>query len=195
MRQAQITRKTLETEVNIEVQLEGKGIIDIDCPLKFFQHMLHAFSQHSQIDISAKLHGDIDVDPHHLVEDTAIVLGAALKKALGSKKGISRAGFFYYPMDEALAFACIDLSNRPYLMIDYQPNQPQTGDFPNDLVEDFFQSLCCSLGATIHLKIISGRSDHHKIEALFKAFARALKNAIAIDENQSNIIPSTKGVL
>ncbi len=194
MRSGNVTRKTRETEIDLKINLDGKGESDISCDLGFFTHMLDCLALHGKIDITASLKGDLHIDAHHLVEDTGIVLGKALKEALGDKKGIQRAGFFFFPMDETLAMASLDLSGRPYFHCDFQPAKDMVGDFPCDLVFDFFSALSSSLGAAIHLRILYGRSDHHKIEALFKAFARALKMACSFTDNPGSI-PSTKGVL
>ncbi len=194
MRSGSVKRKTRETNINLTVNLDGKGNTDIDCELGFFSHMLESLACHGQFDIKASLKGDLHVGSHHLVEDTGIALGTAIREALGDKKGIQRAGFFFFPMDETLAMAAIDLSGRAFFCCDFEPETEKVGDFPCDLVFDFFGALSSSLGAAIHLRILYGRSDHHKIEALFKALARALQMACSFTDNPGSI-PSTKGVL
>ncbi len=193
MRSGIVSRKTRETEIKIKVTLDGSGQSNVDCELGFFSHMLECLACHGNLNLEASLRGDLQVDPHHLVEDTGIALGDALQKALGNKKGIQRAGFFFFPMDETLAMAAVDLSGRSYFHCDFSPRGEQVGNFPCDLIFDFFGGLSRSLQAAIHLRILYGRSDHHQVEALFKAFARALEAASSLTGKTQ--LPSTKGVL
>jgi len=201
---AKVKRKTSETEIEAVLNLDGKGNAKIDCPIGFFRHMLETFSKHSLFDIELNAKGDTEVDQHHLVEDTGIVLGAALLQALGEKKGIKRTGSALYPMDETLASAAVDLAGRSFLY--YEPklsgiplvsadSQGRSSPFQTDTTADFWQAFCSQAACTLHLEIIRGRSDHHKIEALFKAAARALRDACERDPRIENIIPSTKGSL
>lgn len=195
MRKAEVKRETKETNISIFVNLDGTGKSNIKCEIGFFKHMLETLSKHSLIDIEMDIQGDLYVDPHHTIEDSGIVLGNAIKKALGEKKGIRRTGFSIIPMDESLATVAIDLSGRAYLKFISEFNDFMVGDFPTDLTEDFFTALANSLEANIHIKLEYGRNDHHKIEAIFKSFAKALRSAIEIDSRIENDVPSTKGVL
>lgn len=195
MRKSEFKRETKETKIFINLNLDGKGNNNIKTEIGFFKHMLETFSKHSLIDIELDIKGDIFVDFHHTVEDTGIVLGKAIKEALGDKKGIKRAGYFIFPMDESLAISAVDLSGRSYLKFHAEFNDSKVGDFPTDLVEDFFIALTNSLEANIHIKVEYGRNDHHKIEAIFKSFAKALRNAIEYDDRVKDEVPSTKGIL
>ena len=203
---AEISRKTKETEITIKLNLNGKGKAKIDYPIGFMTHMLTTFSRHGLFDLEIKASGDLEVDQHHLVEDTGIVLGQCFNQALGDKRGITRCGSCLFPMDETLSRAAVDLSGRPFLFIDSRlsgsaiPAVP--GDeksvhnlFQTDTVEDFWQGFVSAAGCNLHLEILRGRSDHHKIEALFKAAARALRIACEIDPRAGNAVPSTKGCL
>ncbi|MGD2072845.1 MAG: imidazoleglycerol-phosphate dehydratase HisB [Candidatus Thorarchaeota archaeon] len=194
MRKAQVERKTAETDITISLTIDGKGTSNIASDIGFFNHMLETFSKHGKFDIEAHIEGDLHVDQHHMVEDTGIVLGDAFRKALGDKKGICRMGCFTVPMDEALAMAAVDVCGRPFLNVDAQWKSQRVGDFSTELITDFFQGFTTSLAASLHIRVYYGRSDHHKIEALFKACARALQTACALD-TRSNDIPSTKGIL
>ncbi len=194
MRKSEIKRKTKETDVMIKFKLEGRGKSDIECPICFLKHMLETLARHGGFDIVARIRGDIEVDQHHTVEDVGLCLGQVLDKALGDKKGINRAGFFIQPMDEALAMATIDISGRPFLKFSGNFKNQRVGDLQTDSIEDFFVGFTNGLSCTLHIKLISGRSDHHKIEAIFKAFARALSQACSINKKIKDI-PSTKGVL
>jgi len=201
---AEIERKTKETEIYIRINLDGKGEAKLDYPVGFMSHMLNTFARHALIDIEVRAKGDIEVDQHHLVEDTGIVLGQCFAKALGDKRGIRRNGSCLFPMDECLARAAADLSGRPFLYFDCplsnapiisaQENGKQY-DFQTDVIEDFWQGFATAAGCNLHLETLRGRSDHHKIEALFKAAARALRAACEYDDRARNIIPSTKGTL
>ncbi len=193
MRSAQIDRKTKETQIRIKLDLDGTGNGKIISDIGFLNHMLETFAKHGLFDVTAEIKGDLKVDQHHTVEDTGIALGQAFKSALGDKKGIKRAGFFVYPMDESLAMAAVDLSGRPHLRMEAKFKNRKVGDFNVDVLEDFFQGFVSALGANLHIRVYHGRSDHHKIEAIFKAFGKALKEACEIEKRAG--IPSTKGVL
>ncbi|RMG42045.1 MAG: imidazoleglycerol-phosphate dehydratase HisB [Methanobacteriota archaeon] len=195
MREATTYRKTNETEVRAWVKIDGSGKSSIKVPIGFLKHMIEAFSKHSLIDIDIEAQGDLEVDQHHTVEDIALVLGETLRKALGDKRGIERAGFFLYPMDDALAQVAVDLSGRPYLQFDVEFRRRFCGDFDSDLTEHFFEALANSLGANIAIRLLSGKNDHHKLEAIFKAFAKAMKQACQKDKRIGEEIPSTKGVI
>ena len=195
MRKSEVERKTKETEIKISLDIDGTGKSEIKTEIGFFKHMLETFSKHSLIDLNIDIVGDLHVDEHHTIEDTGITLGLALKKALGEKRGIRRSGYCIYPMDETLATTAIDLSGRPYLKFIAEFENQKLGDFPTDLTEDFFAGLTNALEANIHIKIEYGRSDHHKIEAIFKSFAKAMRSACDINERIKDEIPSTKGVL
>jgi len=200
---AEIERKTKETEIFIKLNVDGKGVIKFNYPLGFMSHMLNTFARHGLFDIEIRAKGDIEVDQHHLVEDTGIVLGQCFAKALGDKRGIVRSGSCLFPMDETLARAAVDLSGRPFLYFDGQLSgspliSTENGKeykFQTDVIEDFWQGFVSAAGCNLHLEIIRGRSDHHKIEGLFKAAARALRAACEIDERAKDLIPSTKGSL
>jgi len=203
-RTAEIERKTKETEIFIKLNLDGEGDAKLEFPVGFMAHMLNTFARHGLFDIEVRAKGDLVVDQHHLVEDTGIVLGQCFAKALGDKRGIRRNGSCLFPMDECLARAAVDISGRPFLYFDGQlSNTPvkstqENGDqydFQTDVIEDFWQAFVTAAGCNLHLEIIRGRSDHHKIEAMFKAAARALRAACEIDNRASDVIPSTKGSL
>ena len=195
MRKAEIERTTKETKIIAKIDLDGTGTSKIDFQIPFFGHMLESFSKHSRIDIDISTKGDIEVDQHHTVEDTGIVLGSAIKKALGDKSGINRAGFFVFPMDEALSVVSVDIGGRAYLQFDAQFQRQFCGDFDLDTLEDFFNGFAQGLLANIAVRAISGRSDHHKVESIFKAFAKAMAMAVSFDEKFKDYIPSTKGVI
>jgi len=195
MRTAEVKRRTGETDITIKLNLDGSGKSDIESKLGFLSHMLESLSKHGLFDIEASLEGDLHVDLHHTVEDTGLALGQAFKEALGEKRGIRRAGCFSFPMDEALATAAVDISGRPHLRLRADFKGKKLGEMPVDLVEDFFKAFATAAGMTLHLKVSYGRSDHHMAEALFKAFARALREACELDPRQGKDIPSTKGVL
>lgn len=194
-RTAVVERKTKETRISIELNIDGKGEYEIETPIGFLSHMLEAFSRWSQFDIKLKATGDIEVDQHHTVEDIGIVLGQAFDKALRDRKGINRAGFFAFPMDEALAIFALDISGRPYLQFDCPFSRRMCGGLDMDLIEDLFQGFTNNLKATVSIKVPDGRSDHHKVEAVFKAFGRAMRMACSQDPNMIEYIPSTKGVI
>jgi imidazoleglycerol-phosphate dehydratase len=194
-RAATIHRQTNETDIRVHLDLDGRGKALIATGIRFFDHMLELVARHGAFDLSISANGDLDVDQHHTVEDTGIALGEAVQKALGSKRGILRAGYFLMPMDEALAAAAVDLSGRPRCVCRAKISAKRVGDFQTELVEDFFQGFAQAARANVHLRAIYGRSSHHQIEALFKAFARALRFAVSKDKRLRNVLPSTKGLL
>ena len=193
MREATVTRNTKETQITVSVKLDGTGESDISTGIGFFDHMLTAMSRHSGISMTVHANGDLYVDGHHTVEDTGIVIGQALMQALGDKSGIARYGSAYIPMDEALSFCSLDLSNRPFLVFRGDFTNQMIGSYDACLTEEFFRALAVNAGMTLHLDMCYGKNDHHKCEALFKAFAHALKNAV--QENADGTVLSTKGVL
>jgi imidazoleglycerol-phosphate dehydratase len=200
---AEIERKTEETEIYIKLDLDGKGEAKIDYPIGFMTHMLNTFARHGLFDIEIRAKGDLDVDQHHLVEDTGIVLGQCFAKALGDKRGIRRNGSCGFPMDECLARASVDMGGRPFLYFDGQlgspilsaPDDAPAYEFQTDVIVDFWQGFTNAANCNLHLEIIRGRSDHHKIEAMFKAAARAIRAACEYDVRARDVIPSTKGAL
>ncbi len=194
MRRAEINRKTKETDISITLNIDGNGNTEIVSPIGFFTHMLETFAKHGRFNLAAKIKGDIDVDQHHLLEDTGYCLGMAFNKALGNKKNIERAGFFIQPMDEALVMVAIDISGRPLLNFSGKFKGNKVGDLNLDVVYDFFAGFVNGCLCTIHIKVFAGRSDHHKTEAMFKAFARAMNQVCRIDKKIKGI-PSTKGVI
>jgi len=194
-RQATIRRNTAETKIDLSVNLDGTGVSEISTGVAFFDHMLTLLSRHAMIDLKVKATGDTDVDYHHTVEDVGIVLGSAIKEALGDKAGIRRYGFFILPMDETLARCVIDLSNRPMMVYQADIINFMVKDFNIALVREFFQGVANSLGCNLHLKVEYGEEPHHIAEALFKAFAKALRAAVEIDPRQDGRVPSTKGTL
>ena len=195
MRKSEISRKTRETDISIALNIDCAGKADIHTSIGFLDHMLESFAKHGLFDIMLQAQGDTHVDQHHLVEDTGIVLGQTFKKALGDKKGINRAGYFVYPMDEALAVVAIDIGGRPYLKFDATFNRRYCGELDTDLMADFFHGFAVNLAANVHVNMPYGRSDHHKIEAIFKAFAKAMKIACSTDPRAKEILPSTKGMI
>lgn len=193
MRIGTIERNTKETQISVTVMLDGKGESQITTGIGFFDHMLTALSRHSGISMNIQCKGDLQVDAHHSVEDTGIVLGQALAQALGDKSGIARYGSAYIPMDEALSFCALDLSNRPYLVFQGNFTNDMIGSYDACLTEEFFRAVAVNAGMTLHLNMVYGANDHHKCEALFKAFAHALK--AAVKENTDGTVLSTKGAL
>ena len=191
---AKINRKTTETDIEIMLELDGKGEAMVDTGIGFFDHMLISFAKHGLFDLRLKVKGDLEVDCHHTIEDTGIALGEAIKKALGDKKSIKRYGSFLLPMDESLVMCAIDLSGRPYLVFDGEFNVERVGYFDTELVKEFFYAISYSAGMNLHIKEMYGSNAHHIIEAMFKGFARALDEAVTIDE-RVNGLPSTKGAL
>lgn len=191
---AKVNRKTGETDIEIILELDGTGKSSVDTGIGFFDHMLTSFARHGLFDMTVKVKGDLHVDCHHTVEDTGIVLGEAIKKALGDKKSIKRFGSFMLPMDETLVLCAVDLSGRPYLVFDGQFNSERVGYFDTEMVKEFFYAVSYSAGMNLHLKEMYGENAHHIIEAMFKAFARALDEAVTIDSRVQGL-PSTKGAL
>ena len=198
-RTAGITRTTKETSIRMKLNLDGEGEARLDYPIGFMAHMLNTFARHGLFDLEIAAHGDLEVDQHHLVEDTGIVLGQCFAQALGERRGIRRNGSCLFPMDETLARVAVDLSGRPFLFfaagISGGPLVSGGASFQTDTVEDFWQGFVSASGITCHLETLRGRSDHHRIEALFKAAARALREAAEADPRAPGLIPSTKGVL
>lgn len=193
LRKGSITRTTKETDINISVVLDGKGIADISTGIGFFDHMLIALSVHSGISMTVKVKGDLYVDCHHTIEDTGIALGQALGQALGNKSGIVRYGTSYIPMDESLAMASLDLSNRPFLVFNCDFTNQSCGEYDLCMTEEFFRAFAFNSGMTLHINLLYGSNDHHKAEAIYKAVAHALKTAVSF--NSDGTVLSTKGVL
>ena len=195
MRRAVIDRQTSETTIGLSLVLEGRGRYEVATGIRFLDHMLELFARHGGFDLRVKAVGDLDVDQHHTVEDLGIALGEAVLKAVGNKRGINRAGYFVMPMDETLAVAAIDLSGRPHTVVDLKGAAARVGDLQTELVHDFFEGFASGARANVHVKVMYGRSSHHKVEAVFKAFARALRVACARDRRLARMLPSTKGLL
>lgn len=195
MRRAVIRRRTTETQIALSLSLDGRGIYRVSSGIRFFDHMLELVARHGAFDLTIDARGDLDVDQHHTVEDLGIALGEAVSKALGSRRGINRAGYFVMPMDETLAVVAIDLGGRPHTVVDLQVPIERVGDLQVELVHDFFEGFASAARANVHVKVLYGRSSHHKVEAAFKAFARALRVAVARDKRLAKMLPSTKGLL
>lgn len=187
-------RHSNETHVKVEIKLNGKGLAQVSTGIGFFDHMLTILAGHSGFDIAVECRGDLDVDGHHTVEDVGIVLGRAFAQALGDKRGIFRYGTAFVPMDESLAMVSLDISGRPYLHYDMPTLVPMIGDFDTQLAEEFFRAFSNQCGITLHIRVLYGKNAHHMLEAVFKAFARALKQAVALEKNADGI-PSTKGII
>ena len=194
-RTATLKRHTTETKIDLTLAIDGQGTYNVTTGIRFFDHMLELFTRHGAFDLTLTCAGDLDVDQHHTVEDTGIALGEAFAEALGEKRGILRAGYFVMAMDETLAVAAIDLSGRTAYVVDDQVTVPVVGDFQTELLADFFDGFARGARANVHVKTMYGRSNHHKIEAIFKAFARALRAACSTDERMRDLLPSTKGLL
>ena len=194
-RTASINRNTTETRISLRLTIEGKGQYKIATGIRFFDHMLELFTRHGAFDLELKCDGDLDVDQHHTVEDVGIALGEAFDRALGDKRGILRAGYFIMPMDETLAIAAVDMSGRAAYAVDTKVRTRLVGDLQSELVTDFFEGFARGARANVHAKTMYGRSNHHKIEAIFKAFARAMRVACSRDKQLSEMLPSTKGLL
>lgn len=194
-RRAAIHRKTNETDIRLKLNLDGRGQSRVSTSIRFFDHMLDLVARHGAFDLEITAKGDLDVDQHHTVEDVGIALGEAVRKALGSKRGILRTGYFLMPMDETLAAAAVDLSGRPYCVVKAKISAKRVGDFQTELAEDFFQGFAQAARANVHLRALYGRSSHHQVEAMFKAFARALRFAVSRDKQLRSVLPSTKGLL
>ena len=195
MRRSLVDRKTRETRVIVTLGIDGRGRGDIRTGIRFLDHMLELVARHGGFDLHVRATGDLDVDQHHLVEDTGITLGEAFLRALGSKRGINRAGYFVMPMDETLAVAAVDLSGRPHAVIDLRLRVKRVGDLQAELIQDFFEGFAAAARANVHVKVLYGRSSHHQVEAIFKAFARAMRVACARDARMARMLPSTKGLL
>lgn len=193
-RTAECVRKTKETNITLSLNLDGTGKSEIHTGIGFFNHMLEEFSRHGFFDLGVKAEGDLEVDCHHTIEDTGIVLGSAIKEAIGNKKGIKRYGSCILPMDETLVLCAIDLSGRPYLAFDGEFTTPKVGDMDTEMVKEFFYAISYAAGMNLHVKVISGGNNHHMIEAMFKAFARALDEATSMDPRITDVL-STKGSL
>ena len=195
MRRATITRKTRETQITLRLALDGKGRYDVATGIRFLDHMLELFTRHGGFDLKLQAKGDLDVDQHHTVEDIGIALGEAISSALGNRRGINRAGYFLMPMDETLALAAVDLGGRIHTVVDLRLKVRNVGDLQAELVTDFFEGFAQGARANVHVKVLYGRSSHHHVEAVFKAFARALRVACARDRLLARMLPSTKGLL
>jgi len=195
VRRAVIERKTTETEIALSLSLEGRGRYDISTGIRFLDHMLELVARHGGFDLAIRATGDLDVDQHHTVEDLGIALGEAVSAAIATRRGINRAGYFVMPMDETLAVAAIDLSGRVHAVVDLKVRSRMVGDLQTELVADFFDGFAQGAKANVHLKVLYGRSSHHRIEAAFKAFARALRYACSRDRQLARVLPSTKGLL
>jgi imidazoleglycerol-phosphate dehydratase len=195
MRTASLRRKTKETDIHLRLNLDGRGKSHISTGVRFFDHMLEQVARHGGLDLALTAQGDLDVDQHHTVEDVGIALGEGVKQALGSKRGILRAGYFLMPMDDCLAAAALDFSGRVYCVCQWKLSSPRVGDFQTELLEDFFRAFAQAAAANVHIKLVYGRSSHHQVEAIFKAFAKALRFAVTRDKQLRRVLPSTKGVL
>ncbi len=195
MRTARIARKTSETDIFVEVNLDGTGSYDISTGIGFLDHMIEQFSRHSLIDVTLRVAGDLHVDQHHTTEDSAIALGQAISQALGDKAGIGRYGSVYSPMDEALARVVLDISGRPWLVWKASFTQPRLGEMDTELFEHWFQSVAQAVGITLHIELLYGQNNHHIIEGIFKGFARAMRAAVELDPRKGGAVPSTKGQL
>jgi imidazoleglycerol-phosphate dehydratase len=195
VRKASLHRATAETDITLDLTIEGRGRYQVRTGIRFLDHMLELFARHGAFDLKLQARGDLDVDQHHTVEDVGIVLGEAFHQALGDKRGIMRAGYFLMPMDETLGLAAVDFSGRAAAVVNARVSARLVGDLQSELVTDFFEGFARGARANVHLKTLYGRSNHHKIEALFKAFARALRVACSRDKQLARMLPSTKGLL
>ena len=195
MRTASIHRKTNETDISVEINLDGTGIYEVSTGIGFLDHMLEQLSRHSLIDLKLKALGDLHIDQHHTTEDSGIALGEAVAKALGDRRGITRYGHAYAPMDETLTRSAIDISGRPFLVWKIEFSQAKLGDFDTELFREWFHAFAGSAGITLHVETLYGRNNHHIIESAFKATARALRAAVSIDPRKADAVPSTKGTL
>jgi imidazoleglycerol-phosphate dehydratase len=190
-----IDRRTTETQIAITLALDGRGRYAVRTGIRFLDHMLELVARHGGFDLRVTATGDLDVDQHHTVEDLGVALGEAVSAALGTRRGINRAGYFVMPMDETLAVAAIDLSGRPHAVVALGVRARMVGDLQSELVQDFFEGFAIGARANVHLKVLYGRSSHHRVEAVFKAFARALRAAVSRDRRLARVLPSTKGLL
>lgn len=195
MRTSRIERKTAETAIEVEVNLDGSGVYDISTGIGFLDHMVEQFSRHSLVDVTMKVEGDLHVDQHHTTEDSAIALGQAISEALGDKAGIGRYGAAYSPMDETLARVALDISGRPYLVWKAGFTQEKLGEWDTELIEHWFHSVAQAAGITLHVEQLYGTNNHHVCEAIYKGFARAMRQAVELDPRKGGAIPSTKGQL
>lgn len=195
MRTATISRTTKETDIQIAVNLDGTGQYDVSTGIGFLDHMVEQFSRHSLIDLTCRIKGDLHVDQHHTVEDSALAIGQAIAQALGDKGGIMRYGSAYSPMDETLSRVAVDISGRPYLVWKAGFSQPRLGEMDTELIEHWFHSVSQTAGLTLHIELLHGQNNHHISESIYKGFARAMRQAVEIDPRKGNAIPSTKGVL
>ena len=195
MRRAVISRRTTETQIELTLGLDGRGRYDVRTGIRFLDHMLELVARHGAFDLKIRATGDLDVDQHHTVEDLGIALGEAVSAALATRRGINRAGYFVMPMDETLAVAAIDLGGRPHAVVNLAVRAARVGDLQTELVHDFFEGFAIGARANVHVKVMYGRLSHHRIEAVFKAFARALRVACATDTRLAKMLPSTKGLL
>ena len=195
MRRGVINRQTTETSIKMTIVLDGRGTYRVRTGIRFLDHMLELFARHGAFDLTIDATGDLDVDQHHTVEDLGIALGETISAALGSRRGINRAGYFIMPMDETLAVAAVDLGGRPHAVVDLKVKAARVGDLQTELVHDFFEGFAIGARANVHVKVLYGRSTHHHVEAVFKAFARALRVACSKDKRLARMLPSTKGLL
>ena len=195
MRRGVIDRRTRETQIQVRIGIEGKGRYDISTGIRFLDHMLELVTRHGAFDLTIRAKGDLDVDQHHTVEDLGIALGEAVSKALGNRKGINRAGYFIMPMDETLGVAAVDLGGRAHAVVDLGVKVRLVGDLQSELIHDFFEGFALGVRGNVHVKVLYGRSNHHRVEAAFKAFGRALRVACAKDKQLARMLPSTKGLL
>jgi imidazoleglycerol-phosphate dehydratase len=195
VRRGVIDRRTTETQIQLAIGLEGRGRYEVRTGIRFLDHMLELFARHGAFDLTIAATGDLDVDQHHTVEDLGIALGEAVSQALGDRRGINRAGYFVMPMDETLAVAAIDLGGRPHVVVDLKLKVKRVGDLQAELIHDFFEGFSIGARANVHVNVLYGRSSHHHVEAVFKAFARALRVACSKDKQLKAMLPSTKGLL
>ncbi|PIQ04534.1 MAG: imidazoleglycerol-phosphate dehydratase [Candidatus Nealsonbacteria bacterium CG18_big_fil_WC_8_21_14_2_50_37_10] len=194
-RKTSLQRKTKETDIRIELNVDGKGKTEISTPIPFLNHLLDNFGKHGLFDLKIETKGDIEIDQHHTVEDVGISLGEAFKKALGDKKGINRAGYFVFPLDESLSVVAVDISGRAFLNFDCKFKKEKIGDLDSDLIKEFFWGFVRHLEATLHIRVLSGENDHHKAESVFKAFGKAMKIACSKEKRILKELPSTKGLI
>lgn len=194
-RKAKIHRKTKETDIKIDLNIDGKGKAKILTPIPFFDHLLSSFSKHGLFDLKIKAKGDVEIDQHHTIEDIGITLGETFKKALGNKKGINRAGFFAFPMDEALSIVAVDISGRAFVNFDAKFSKEKIGDLESNVIKEFFWGVARALEITIHIKLPYGENAHHKSEAMFKAFGKAMRMACSKEKRILKELPTTKGII
>ena len=195
LRRVFLERKTKETDIKIELNIDGKGKTEISTPIPFLNHLLENFARHGRFDLKIKAKGDIEIDQHHTVEDIGIALGETFKKALGDKKGINRAGYFVFPLDEALSVAAVDISGRAFLNFDCKFKKKKIGNLDSDLIKEFFWGFVRHLEATLHIRVLYGENEHHKAESVFKAFGKAMKTACSKEKRILKELPSTKGLI